>query len=100
MKHIDINPLIEAVKNIEAQEARSLLRQRGGHVNLELSNPEPVIVEFYGGAGPASAIVRSVRLDGDDTITVEVWDDTFGGTFEIAPADIYPGHLLGIFDTI
>ena len=100
MRHIDINPLIEAVKNIEAQEVRSLLRSRSGADSVSVLQDTPVAVEFYGGNGPASALVRSVRLCKDGSISVTVWDDIAGGTYEISPSDIYPGQLLGIFDNL
>jgi len=97
MKHINIEPLIQAVKNIELQEVRNLLRTNG---SKKTDNQEPVSVEFYGGNGPTSGLVKSVSLNEKEEVTVEVWDDTFGGTFEITPEDIYPGQLLGIFDSL
>lgn len=100
MKHIDIQPLINAVKGIELQEARKALEAYGGSCTF---NPElPPSVEYYGGAGPASASVRRISFgpegpEGKD-IVIEVLDDTDGGTFEISPSDLYPGSLLAIVD--
>ena len=97
MKHIDIKPLIDAVKNIEVQQMLDALRAYGRKC---VFNPEnPPVIEFYGGNGPASTDVKDVRLSADKkTIIVEVWDNVCGGTFELAPEDIYPGHLIGIID--
>lgn len=98
MKHIDIKPLIDAVKNIEFQQMRDTLKSY--FKRKYAFDPDcPPAVEFYGGNGPASADVKEIRLSDDGkTIIVEVWDNAYGGTFEIKPDDIYPGHLVGLID--
>lgn len=97
MKHLNIEPLIEAVKNIELQQVKNLLQSD----KVKTISPiNPVSVEFYGGNGPASALVKSVSLNEKEEVVVEVWDEYFGGSFDITPEDIYPGQLLGIFDSL
>lgn len=97
MNHIDIKPLIDAVKNIESQQMQAVLKSCGGKHAFDPNCPPAV--EFYGGNGPASADVKEIRLSDDGkTIIVEVWDNAYGGTFEITPDDIYPGHLVGLID--
>lgn len=97
MNHIDIKPLIDAVKDIESQQMQAVLKScEGKHA---FDHNRPPAVEFYGGNGPASADVKEIRLSDDGkTIIVEVWDNAYGGTFEITPDDIYPGHLVGLID--
>lgn len=97
MNHIDIKPLIDAVKNIESQQMQAVLKSYGRKHAFDPNCPPAV--EFYGGNGPASADVKEIRLSDDGkTIIVEVWDNVYGGTFEITPDDIYPGHLVGLID--
>ena len=100
MKHLDIRPLIEAVKNIESQEARKALSAYGGQCTFDPENPP--CAEFYGGSGPASSDVKRIRFTPDRSgIVLEVWDDSddgHGATFEVDAADLYPGSLLSVIE--
>lgn len=97
MKHLDIRPLIDAVKNIEAQEARKALAAYGGSCTFSPGNPPAV--EFSRTAGPAQASVKKIRLTPDRRdIVLEVWDEEGEGTFELTPSDLYEGSLLSVVD--
>lgn len=97
MKHIDIQPLIEAVKNIEKQQVCASI---GDGLGVTFNPDCPPAVEFYNGSGPASASVHSIRIEeGKPVITV--YDDALdGGTYDIAAEDLYPGQLIGILSHV
>lgn len=96
MRHIDITPLIDAVKKIELQETVRLMKQNVRKKTFRTRVPS---VEYYSeGSGPASADVKSIRLAGSDSVIIEVYDSDNGGTFELTPEDLYPGSLLAIID--
>lgn len=94
-KILNIQPLIDAVKDIEKQEVCAVI---GEGCSIILSPDNPVAVEYYGN-GPESATVHSIRIkDGKPVITV--FDDVNGGTFDIEAEDLYPGQLIGILNFI
>ena len=96
MKNIlNIQPLIDAVKNIEKQQVRAAIGE-GCSVVLGLENSLRV---EYSKIVPASAIVHSVRIqDGNPIVTV--FDSFNGGTFDLYADELYPGQLIGILNII
>lgn len=99
MQHINIQPLIDAVKVIEKEEAIRILKENGGHIRVK-KNTCPY-AEFYGGNGPSSALIKEIGLSKDEKdVIITVWDDIDGGTFELKPEDLYPGSLMGAFQML
>jgi len=99
MKHLDINPLIQAVKDIELQETARALKLTGRRRTFK-KNRAPRIEYHSEGAGPASAFVKSVRLPDPKTIVIEACNEDFESTFTVAAEDLYPGSLMAIVDAI
>ena len=92
---LNIQPLIDAVKDIEKQQVCAAI---GEGCSVVLSPENPAAVEYYGN-GPASATVHSVRIkDGNPVVTV--FDNYNGGTFDLYAEDLYPGQLIGILHFI
>lgn len=92
---LNIQPLIDAVKNIEKQQVCAAI---GEGCSVVLSTENPWQVEYYG-FGPASATVHSVRIqDGNPIVTV--FDKYNGGTFDLNAEELYPGQLIGILNVI
>lgn len=98
MKHIDIKSLLDAVKDVEVQEARTALEAYGGRCTFDPDNRP--CVEFYGGNGPASGDVSRIRFSQDrKEIILDVVDDTTDGvSFVVHASDLYPGSLLHVVD--
>lgn len=97
MRHLDIGPLIEAVKNIEQQEARTALDAYAGRCAFDSSNPP--YAEHQGPSGPARSAVKEIRYAGNGReVVVEVWDGDNGGTVNLHASDLYPGSLQDIIE--
>lgn len=97
MKHLDINPLIAAVKNIELQEARTALDAYGGRCTFDSDNPP--YVNHEGSCGPARSAVKQIRYSGKRReVVVEVWDGDNGGTVNLRTSDLFPGSLQEVIE--
>lgn len=99
MKTADLQPILDAVRNIEKKELVNALRQHGGKYNFE---EEPAgqqnlcCVEFYNEMnGPNSGIVQNVKLDEDGNITLTITDNQ-SESYEIKDSDVYPGCLSAV----
>lgn len=92
---LNIQPLIDAVKDIEKQQVCAAI---GEGCSVVLGTENPLRVE-YSDIGPASATVHSVRIqDGNPIVTV--FDSYNGGTFDLNAEELYPGQLIGILNVI
>ncbi len=92
---LNIQPLIDAVKNIEKQQVCAAI---GEGCSVVLSTENPATVEYCGFC-PASATVHSVRIkDGNPVVTV--FDEFNGGTVDLNAEELYPGQLIGILNFI
>ena len=93
MKTADLQPILDAVRNIEKKELANALRQHGGKYDFE---EEPCCVEFYNEmSGPNSGIVQNVKLDKDGNITLTITDNK-SESYEIKDSDVYPGYLSAV----
>lgn len=92
---LNIQPLIDAVKDIEKQQVCAAI---GEGCSVVLSTDNPWRVEYCGFV-PASATVHSIRIqDGKPVVTV--FDGFNGGTFDLNAEELYPGQLIGILNAI
>ena len=93
MKTVNIQPIIDAVRNIERSELSHALKLHGGSCDLEKTVPDPVSVEYWDEHdGPTSGTVTRVKLDPNITLT----DNRYCETVEIDDDCIYPGSLSAI----
>ena len=96
MRYTNFSGILDTIKNTEAAELRKAVSERGGKVTFP--GDRPVSVEFYGGSGPCSGAVQSVRLE-DDELYIEVCDDR-SEVFDIGAGDLYPGAAQSIFEAM
>ena len=106
MHATDIQPIIEAVKNIEKNDLIRALRAHGGTYDFT-EDPDPVSVEFQGGDGPCSGTVLRARLTerpgtgaSRRTGVAILVDDTDCDQYEVTDGDVYAGFLSGITDAM
>lgn len=93
MKTADLQPILDAVRNIEKRELANALKQHGGKYDFEEDPANPCCVEFYNEMnGPNSGIVQNVKLDEDGNITLTITDNQCE-SYEIKDSDVYPGCL-------
>lgn len=106
MHTTDIQPIIEAVKNIEKNDLVRALRAHGGTYDFT-EDPDPVSVEFQGGNGPCSGTVLRARITENRStgtsprLGVAIFvDDTDCDQYEVTDEDVYAGFLSGITDAM
>lgn len=97
MKTVNIQPIIDAVRNIERSELSHALKLHGGSCDLEKTVPDPVSVEYWDEHdGPTSGTVMRVKLDPNSGIVITLTDSRYCETVEIDDTYIYPGSLSAI----
>ena len=97
MYYANIQPILEAVKNIEKQDLRRALESHGGSFSFEDTDPCPV--EFYDDFhGPTAGNVISAHLK-DDKIILNIEDED-SNIYDIEVDDLYPGMMSGITDRL
>ncbi len=102
MKTIDLQPILDAVHNIEKNELIQALTAHGGSFDFEKEQPDSLIgIEYYDEfGGPSSADVCKVEYNpNNNAIVITVTDDE-SNTFDINDEDVYPGHLSVITDAL
>ena len=98
MKHMDINPLIEAVKEIETQEAARILKVCGRRKSFKENKAPTVDYRDVNGTA-ATARVKSIRVTGGNHIVISV-TGTGEETEDVEASRLYPGSLMRIVDAI
>lgn len=100
MNFINIDPLINAVRDIEKQEAIRILKEHDGLILVD--EDDCVGVEYEDTFdGPKRTLVKKIMLNKDETdVIIIAYDDIDGGMFKLTPEDLYPGGLASIFTSI
>lgn len=102
MKTVDLQPILDAVHNIEKNELTQALIAHGGSFDFEKEQPDYLIgIEYYDEfGGPSSADVCKVEYNpNNNAIIITVTDDE-SNTYDINDEDVYPGHLSVITDAL
>lgn len=102
MKTVDLQPILDAVKNIEKNELIQALKDHGGEFDFQKGKPDyPVGLEYYDEfKGPASGdILKVVYNPNANAIVITLTDDD-SNTYDISGDDVYPGHLSVITNAL
>ena len=92
---VNVTPLVSAVKGIELQEIRNLLREKGG--SFEFDGDCPPSVDHTHFSGAKTSDVASIRTEkGNPKVILTIWDNYTGGTTEITSDDLYAGELISL----
>ncbi len=96
MKTTDLQPILDAVKNIEKNELINALKEHGGKYDFQKEHKVVIDIEYYDEfSGPSSATVISVQIIPNDMILLSiVGDEDFRE--DITNEDLYPGQLSAI----
>lgn len=94
MYYTDTTELVTAVKNIEKNELKRVVRKFGG--SYTFPEDQRPLVELYSN-GPTSAEIASVRID-DESDLVMLDAPELGA--EVASCVVYAGHLFRITQRI
>lgn len=106
MRTTNIEPLLEAIKNIEKEDLIAALKAHGGSYHF-IEDDEHLLppIEFYDDLkGPKAAdvngaSVESVSDSGKETIILFITDED-NEQYEIEADDLYPGMMSGITQAI
>jgi hypothetical protein len=92
---VNVNPLVSAVKGIELQEIRNLLKEKGG--SFEFDDLCPPSVDHLHFSGARTSDVASIRIEkGNPKVILTIWDNYHGGYNEITSDDLYAGELISL----
>lgn len=95
MKTANLQPILDAVRNIERQELAAALKAHGGKYSFPEDGEHPGIEFWDEFRGPKSGDVDAVSVLGDGTISIAITsEDKY--SYEIESDDVYPGHLSAI----
>lgn len=95
MKTANLQPILDAVRNIERQELLAALKAHGGRYSFPEDGERPGIEFWDEFTGPKSGDVDDVWILKDSSISIAVTaEDKY--SYEIGTDDVYPGHLGAI----
>lgn len=102
MKTVDLQPILDAVHNIEKNELIQAIVAHGGEFDFEKEKPgELVGLEYYDEfKGPASGDVCKVVYNPNTNAIVITLTDDDSNTYDISDDEVYPGHLSVITDSL
>lgn len=92
MKATDLQPILDAVRNIERQELASALRAHGDSYEFGDGEEHPGIEIWDDFKGPKSADVDYVELLPGGKVRLSVTDED-EDSYVIESENVYPGHL-------
>ena len=92
---VNVTPLVSAVKGIELQEIRNLLKENGGSFEFDKNCPPSVDHSHFSGAKTSD--VASIRIEkGNPKAILTIWNNYTGGTYDISSDDLYAGELISL----
>lgn len=93
MKTTDLQPILDAVLNIETKELAAALRQHGG--SYKFSEDECSIMFYDEFKGPMSGTVNGAtikEINDQPAIKISITDDDHN-TYDIEVDSVFPGQL-------
>lgn len=102
MKTINLQPVLDAIRNIEKNELIAALKTHGGRFDFEKRKPnEPFSIEYYDEyEGPCSATVLRAEHNPNTNKVILTLTDKYRNSYDISDEDVYPGHLSVIIDNL
>lgn len=102
MKTVDLQPILDAVRNIEKNELIQALATHGGEFDFQKEKPDyPVGLEYYDEfKGPASGDICKVAYNQNSNAIVITLTDDDSNTYDISDDDVYPGQLSVITNSL